>query len=580
MFNFIKKQKRKIIIAIISITMIITFMPFFSLATSDKEAPEIVANVKAGKIKSGTKLIFTITDESPISKVYYQWDRNIGTTVAKERSITGDKTSYTFSITVPTSLGLGLHEFSIVAVDNNNNIGSWLDVPLYVVDTEVPSTDEDKDAPQINPMTETGEYPLSRSTIDPGQSMKIRVTDNNDVYWFSYKWSRSFDSDYATGATLIYNPDEIITVTAPEEPGEWCLQFYARDCYNNISAGYYSIFTIRDTITSINFTQPEKTEYQYGEDLDLKGGKFDITRLSGKQEEISLTDEMVKNYDKTKLGKQELTVTYEGNTYTFTVNVIKAEQEKPEVKLDKTTVKMTEKAPVLTVSNKESAIGNITYTSSDENVATVDSEGNIELVGAGEFKITVSFEDTDYYNANSTETELITVEKDNLDKTNFEITDNKYIYEENVVRNAKVTLNVNGIGEISLKYYKVDETTGEAEANETINPINAGTYNVIAIVEDGLKYNGIEIGVGQLVIEKASQEIPNAIVTPNTVEMTSSEMPLVEVSNKENAKGTVSYSLDEASAKVIAINETTGEITSLLKAGTATIKVTFGSTKE
>lgn len=29
MFNFIKKQKRKIIIAIISITMIITFMPFF-----------------------------------------------------------------------------------------------------------------------------------------------------------------------------------------------------------------------------------------------------------------------------------------------------------------------------------------------------------------------------------------------------------------------------------------------------------------------------------------------------------------------------------------------------------------------
>ena len=174
MFNFIKKQKRKIIIAIISITMIITFMPFFSLATSDKEAPEIVANVKAGKIKSGTKLIFTITDESPISKVYYQWDRNIGTTVAKERSITGDKTSYTFSITVPTSLGLGLHEFSIVAVDNNNNIGSWLDVPLYVVDTEVPSTDEDKDAPQINPMTETGEYPLSRSTIDPGQSMSNR----------------------------------------------------------------------------------------------------------------------------------------------------------------------------------------------------------------------------------------------------------------------------------------------------------------------------------------------------------------------------------------------------------------------
>ncbi|MCI8309717.1 MAG: hypothetical protein HFJ45_05970, partial [Clostridia bacterium] len=120
---------------------------------------------------------------------------------------------------------------------------------------------------------------------------------------------------------------------------------------------------------------------------------------------------------------------------------------------------------------------------------------------------------------------------------------------------------------------------GTAEETETVNPVDAGTYEIRVTVTGGANYKAGTIAeVGTLTINKVDQEVPSVAVTPNTVKMTASDMPVVEVANKANAKGTVSYSLDEESAKVITINETTGEITSLLKVGTATIKVTFGST--
>ena len=56
MFNFIKKQKEKVIIMVITIMMTITGIPIFSLAvTGDKTAPNIVTNVKSGRIKTGTR---------------------------------------------------------------------------------------------------------------------------------------------------------------------------------------------------------------------------------------------------------------------------------------------------------------------------------------------------------------------------------------------------------------------------------------------------------------------------------------------------------------------------------------------
>ena len=78
--------------------------------------------------------------------------------------------------------------------------------------------------------------------------------------------------------------------------------------------------SIKDTVTAIKISQTPKTNYKYNEELDVSTGKIEITKGSGTTT-IPMTASMVTGYDKTKLGDQELTVTYGGKTEKYTVNV-------------------------------------------------------------------------------------------------------------------------------------------------------------------------------------------------------------------------------------------------------------------
>ena len=77
MSNFIKNQKQRFIIMIITFIMIITAMPNFILATNesvaeDKKAPEVIAHIKSGKrISSKDGLNFTIKDESYMTELIF-----------------------------------------------------------------------------------------------------------------------------------------------------------------------------------------------------------------------------------------------------------------------------------------------------------------------------------------------------------------------------------------------------------------------------------------------------------------------------------------------------------------------------
>ena len=57
MSNLIKKQKQSLIIMIVTMIMIISALPVFSLATevSDTKTPEITINVESGRVKGGKK---------------------------------------------------------------------------------------------------------------------------------------------------------------------------------------------------------------------------------------------------------------------------------------------------------------------------------------------------------------------------------------------------------------------------------------------------------------------------------------------------------------------------------------------
>ena len=78
--------------------------------------------------------------------------------------------------------------------------------------------------------------------------------------------------------------------------------------------------SVEDQVTAIRINKTPKTKYKYNEDLDVSTGQLEITKGSGTTT-IPITSNMVTGYDKTKLGDQELTVTYGGKTQKYTVNV-------------------------------------------------------------------------------------------------------------------------------------------------------------------------------------------------------------------------------------------------------------------
>ena len=165
----------------------------------------------------------------------------------------------------------------------------------------------------------------------------------------------------------------------------------------------------------------------------------------------------------------------------------------PAVSLDKQQVKMTGAAPVLTLTNAPMEEGQISYTSSDENVATINAEGKITLVGAGEVTFTVTYGETLNYTAKSASVTL-TVERDTLLAENFELTNNEVTY-DGTGKVVTVTSKVDGIGEVTVKYYQND-----VEVENT--PTNAGSYEVRIEVEQGVKYEAATLSLGTLTIAK------------------------------------------------------------------------------
>ena len=65
-----------------------------------------------------------------------------------------------------------------------------------------------------------------------------------------------------------------------------------------------------NTINHIEVIAPTKTNYKYGENLNLAGGTVKIHMEDGTIKTIQLTNNMVTGYDKTKPGQQMLKVTY------------------------------------------------------------------------------------------------------------------------------------------------------------------------------------------------------------------------------------------------------------------------------
>ena len=90
-------------------------------------------------------------------------------------------------------------------------------------------------------------------------------------------------------------------------------------------AGFDKTFTVKvlaPAVTGITIsTVPDKTEYKYGEKLNIANGQIAVTYSDNTTKNMAITNDMITGYDPTVIGNQTVTVTYQGKTATYDVNV-------------------------------------------------------------------------------------------------------------------------------------------------------------------------------------------------------------------------------------------------------------------
>lgn len=150
------------------------------------------------------------------------------------------------------------------------------------------------------------------------------------------------------------------------------------------------------TDTSIELNADEaKKNYTQGDTLDLTNVKILIKqkRVNGNYivtSEIPVTAEMVTNFStitKTAGNNKKVEVKYDGNTYSYTINVAR--------KIINGSITLTDTEITKTYGDAPFAIaytdatGAVTFESNNSKVAIVNEEGKIEIVGVGDATITV-----------------------------------------------------------------------------------------------------------------------------------------------------------------------------------------------
>ena len=212
-------------------------------------------------------------------------------------------------------------------------------------------------------------------------------------------------------------------------------------------AGYGANFNvaIKDTVTGIAINGTPKTDYTYGDSLDLTGLSLDVARGTSTTN-IPLESSMVSGYDPNTLGEQTVTVTYgvdENNnpvTTTFKVNVKDAVASTTFTAPTKTTYNIGDKLDLtgakFTITMKSGAVSEVTDLATNANV-TVDSSAfdttaenakeTIKLTYGGKtYTYDIKVEDPVVSTAlNTTSAKTNYLYGDTLDASNITITETK-----------------------------------------------------------------------------------------------------------------------------------------------------------
>ena len=129
------------------------------------------------------------------------------------------------------------------------------------------------------------------------------------------------------GATALDNIDGNITskiITKSNvntlKVGTYTVSYTVSDKAGNVDTKTRTV-KVFDYMTGIEVTKPTKTEYNYGEDLNLSGLSVKAVMKSGNKTNVAINNCKITGYDKNKIGDQKVTVNYGGKAATFKVRV-------------------------------------------------------------------------------------------------------------------------------------------------------------------------------------------------------------------------------------------------------------------
>ena len=247
--------------------------------------------------------------------------------------------------------------------------------------------------------------------------------------------------------------------------------------------------SVKDSVTSISIkANPSKTEYRYGESLDLTGATISVVKGSGTTD-IPITDNMVSGYDPTAVGKQTVKVSYGGKDTTFEVTV------KDYVK------DITLTAPTKTEYKYGEAL-DLTGGKVQKVMASGAQEPAVDLTDSS---VTVS-----RYNANKAGKQTITVEYEGIQKT-FEITVVDPINKIELKGTPKTEYKYGEEFDVSNLKLSISRASGETEIPVTSDMIKNYNKNSLGQQQVTIEYEGNTI---ETITVQVVDYIQSVVITP------------------------------------------------------------------
>ena len=247
--------------------------------------------------------------------------------------------------------------------------------------------------------------------------------------------------------------------------------------------------SVKDSVTSISIkANPSKTEYRYGESLDLTGATISVVKGSGTTD-LPITDNMVSGYDPTTVGKQTVKVSYGGKDTTFEVTV------KDYVK------DITLTAPTKTEYKYGEAL-DLTGGKVEKVMASGAQEPAVDLTDSS---VTVSG-----YNANKAGKQTITVEYEGIQKT-FEVTVVDPINKIELKGTPKTEYKYGEEFDVSNLKLSISRASGETEIPVTSDMIKNYNKNSLGQQQVTIEYEGNTI---ETITVQVVDYIQSVVITP------------------------------------------------------------------